>query len=310
MKRLLWIALALAGAFALLGWLRPQWMLSAWLRTQAWAAGASVHTLEVEGWRWRYLEAGAGARTLVLLHGFTGMKENWLPLLPYLSQRYRILVPDLLHTNPAQRRADMDLGYAAQAARLNAFIGGLADGPVVIVGHSMGGGIAAVYAAEHTDRVDALVLVAAGGVRFADNEFALAVLRGENPFAVSDRDSLDRYLRTVFIDPPATPWPFDRALIKSRLRDAGFEQRMLDAIGRGPDAFVPGERADDIEAPTLLLWCREDRVVDRSAAALYAERIPGSEIRTLDGCNHMPMAEQPEATAAAIEAFLTEHPPH
>jgi abhydrolase domain-containing protein 6 len=168
----------------------------------------------------------------------------------------------------------------------------------------MGGGIAAVLAARHPELVSKLVLMDAGGVLFRENAFGRAVVAGENPFAVSDRASLDRFFRTVFVEPPFVPWPADRALIARRIADAGFETRVLDAIGRGSDAFLPQREAATIRTPTLLLWCRADRVIDVSGADLYRTAIRGSVVALLEGCNHMPMMERPVETAAALKEFL------
>jgi abhydrolase domain-containing protein 6 len=168
----------------------------------------------------------------------------------------------------------------------------------------MGGGIAAVLAARHPDAIASLVLMDAGGARFRENAFASAVLRGENPFAVQDRTSLDRYLGTVFDAPPFVPWPADRALIARRIADREFETGVLDRIGRGPDAFQPLAEAARIATPTLLLWCRADRVIDVSASDLYRAAIRGSVLQLMEGCNHMPMMERPAETAALLEEFL------
>ena len=299
---LLGLALATAGAIVLAA-LRPQWVLEAEFARQRWQAGASERRHPRDADRIVYLEAGAGP-TLVLVHGFTGSKENWLPLIPHLSARYRVLAPDLPGWGDSARHAGADYGFAAQAERLNAWLSEIDDGPVVLVGHSMGGGIAAILAARYPHRVSQLVLMDAGGARFRENAFGRAVIEGQNPFSVHDRATLDRYLGTVFDRPPFVPWPADRALIARRIADADFETQVLDAIGRGPDAFLPLREAGRIQAPTLLLWCRDDRVIDVSAADLYRAAIRGSVVSLLTGCNHMPMMERPVETAAALEEFL------
>lgn len=252
-----------------------------------------------------YLTAGQGDGAPVLyLHGFTGMKENWLPLMAAMGHATIQYAPDLPGWGESERRDEHAHDFASQAERLVAFIDTAIGRPVDLVGHSMGGGVAAVLAARHPDRIRRLVLVDAAGVRFADNPFGLAVLAGENPFAVVDVAGFERFLALVFECPPRVPPRIARWLVRRRLADAPFEQRVLEAIGRGPGAFLPEREAAGIRAATLLLWCREDRVVDSSAAGIYAAIIPGSRTVLLDGCGHMPMMENTAAMAAALKEFL------
>lgn len=303
----LWLSLALMlllAALALLAW-KPGLALRAVFAAERRRAHASIASLDAAGHRWRYFESGAAgdAGTLVLVHGFTGFKENWLPLMRRLYPRHRILAPDLPGWGESERRADADYGYAAQAERLAAFLRATTTAPVALVGHSMGGAVAALLAARHPRLVARLVLMDAAGVRFDDNEFGLAILRGEHPFGVGDRGELRRYLALLFERPPRVPWPASAALVRRRRADADFEQAVLAAL-RGDEAFLPGEEAAKIRVPTLLLWNRDDRVIDASAARLYAERLPDARIVLLDGGGHMPMMERPADTARAIEEFL------
>ena len=252
-----------------------------------------------------YLKAGHGTGVPVLyVHGFTGMKENWLPLMAGIGRAQMQYAPDLPGWGDSERRAGLDYGYAAQADRLLEFIDRIIGGPVDLVGHSMGGGIAAVLAARYPGKVRRLGLLDAAGVRFADNTFGQAVLDGHNPFGVTDVASLQRYLALVLERPPWVPQRLARWMVRRRIADTGFEQSVLDRIGRGPDAFLPEREASAITLPTLLLWCRNDRVVDPSAAAIYAAIIPDSRIVLVDGSGHMPMLESTAATVAALKEFL------
>ena len=157
----------------------------------------------------------------------------------------------------------------------------------------------------------ALLLVLLGGVGFLAYQQRAVLIRlytgmtqGGGTKGPVTPNPLKRYLATVFESPPFVPWPIDQALVDRRIADAGFEQRVLDAIARGDQAFLPGQLAPDIEAQTLLLWCRDDRVIDPSAATIWAAGLQLSRTVMLDGCNHMPMMEQPEATAASLREFL------
>ena len=118
------------------------------------------------------------------------------------------------------------------------------------------------------------------------------------------RAELHRYLGIVFAKPPFVPWPADEAIVRQRRRDVAFEQGVLDRIGRGPEAFSLQEELGAIRAPVLLLWCRDDRVIDFSAADIFERGIARSKTVLLDGCGHMPMMAKPGQVAASMKAFV------
>ncbi|WP_395625188.1 alpha/beta fold hydrolase [Thermomonas sp.] len=274
-------------------------------------AGLSRGTVEAAGHRWVYAqrEAGGGdAPTIVMLHGYTGSKENWYPLARELDGGYRLLIPDLPGWGESERKPGAVYGFPEQAANVAAFIRATSPGrPVLLLGHSMGGGIAALAAARYPREIAQVGLLDAAGVRFRENPFGLDVLAGGNPFAVDDEASLRRYIDIVFHDAnakPWLPWPATTGLIRKRRADAAFEQGVLDRIGRSSESLLPGEEAARIRQPALLLWCRQDAVIDASALDLYAQRIPQARKVLLEGCGHMSLMERPREVAEAVVALL------
>lgn len=306
------VAAVLVCTLALWAWRDPMVPLRAGMAMQGGWIGLSERHAVIDDHRWVYDERDGkdpAAPTVVMVHGFTGSKENWYPLAESLRGPYRLVIPDLPGWGESQRLAGADYGFKAQAARLAAFLSHVRrDGsPVVLLGHSMGGGIVAIVAAEHPDLVARVALIDAAGVRFNDNVFGTEVLAGKNPFGVHDAASLQRYLDTVFHDraaQPAIPWPASKAVIDWRIAQAPFEQQVLDRIGRSDERFLPGERAASIRQPALLLWCRQDRVIDPSAMALYARKIPQAMQVSLDGCGHMSIMEKPDEVAAAVAQLI------
>ena len=295
---------------------KPYLLVRAQFERQRVIAGLDEAEVTVAGHRVVYAfsdDAPPGAPTLVMLHGFTGSKENWYPVAERLRGRYRLLVPDLPGWGESERKPGTDYGFVTQGDRVAAFIDQVAwrrgrpQGEIVLLGHSMGGGIAALTAARHPQLVDRVALLNAAGVRFSENQFGLDVLAGRNPFSVEDRDSLRRYIDTVFhreAAKPWIPWPASRGLIAYRRDAAIFEQSVLDSIGRGPDSFAPGEAAADIQQPVLLLAGRQDSVIDASAVDLYAARMPQATKVLLDDCGHMSLVEQPAAVTAAVNQLI------
>ncbi len=297
----------------------PYLLVRAQFQRQRVLAGLDVAEVTAAGHRWVYahsdavvVDATADATvdgpTVVMLHGFTGSKENWYPLAAKLQGKYRLLVPDLPGWGESERQQGVDYGFGAQAQRVAAFIRALSPGkPVVLLGHSMGGGIAALVAARYPALVSKVGLLDSAGVRFDENQFGLDVLAGKNPFAVSDAASLQRYIDTVFHRQqakPWIPWPASSGLIRMRKRDAAFEQSVLDGIGRGPEQFAPGEEAGNIRQPALLLWGRQDAVIDPSAMALFAARMPHAQQVLVNDAGHMSLMEQPALVADAVVQLI------
>lgn len=295
-------------------WRWPDRVIGLQYRRQRRALGFTSHRIRVDGHDIRYVERAAAqvdAPCVVMIHGYTGSKENWYPLAARLGTRYRLLMPDLPGWGQSQRIAGQDYGFSAQAEHVAALLRALGDAPVVLLGHSMGGGIAALVAARHPERVSHLVLIDAAGVEFADNTFGLDVLAGRNPFAVSDRASLERYLDVLFHDRgarPAMPWPGPWLLCTLRRREADFEQSVLERIGRSEERFLPWQQATRIRQPALLAWGRHDRVIDPSAMALYAQQIPQARTLWLERSGHMTVMEEPAALADAVVALIEEEP--
>jgi len=314
-KRFLVIAvLSIAALFAIAAvalWRDPFLLVRGEFARQRVAAGLSRASVEAAGHRWSYAYREAddpGAPTVVMIHGFTGSKENWYPLAAALGGRYRLLIPDLPGWGESERKPGAVYGFTEQAANVDAFVRALSPGtPVVLLGHSMGGGVAALAAARYPREIAKVGLLDAAGVRFKDNQFGLDVLAGRNPFAVEDDASLQRYIDIVFHDArakPWLPWPASTAIIRKRRADAEFEQGVLARIGRSEESLLPGEEAANIRQPTLLLWCRQDAVIDASALELYAQRIPQARKVLLDGCGHMSLMERPAEVADAVAALV------
>ncbi|HWO74154.1 MAG TPA: alpha/beta hydrolase, partial [Dehalococcoidia bacterium] len=111
----------------------------------------------------RYYEAGSGYPTL-LLHGagFESGGDSWLGVMDLLADRYRVLAPDSLNWGPGDV-FDQEFSFAYLVDHVREFMDVLGIAKANVVGHSMGGWIATLLAYESPERVNKLVLVAAGG---------------------------------------------------------------------------------------------------------------------------------------------------
>lgn len=277
---------------------------------QAWQADLRTRTVPVGATHWVYYEGGRGP-TLVLLHGFGGSRENWLPTARYLSRSFHLIIPDLPGYGASSRIPGADAGVHAQARRLAGFVDALKLQHFALAGHSMGGAIAGVYAAAHPDRVFALALLDSAGLPFQPNAFARAVAAGQNPFAYADRAQFARFMRLIFATPPYVPPRIADVLIAHNVAAQPFLDAALARL-RAPadaDALVPV--LPRLTMPVLGLWCNDDRVIGPSALdALRKGLVAAPQIGTslLNGCGHMPIMEEPRATADALTRFLIGSP--
>jgi abhydrolase domain-containing protein 6 len=305
LRIILSLLLAPLAALALIYWITPLWLLEADYARLRWQSGLAERTIALDDHRWRYLEGGQGP-TLVLVHGFTGSKENWLLAAPFLRE-FRILAPDLPGWGASERLADADYGIRAQAARLKAFLDALDVEDAVLVGHSMGGHIAGVLASEHPERLRALVLMNSAGVAFQENGFARRLAAGDNPFDVDSPQAFDAWLDQLFVVRPWAPQRVIHALGAQQIAQRDFLNALMDQLARGPDAYLLQARLPAIHLPTLVFWCDTDRLLDVSSVHVLQAGLHDVRSRILGGCGHMPMMEKPVETAALLGTFAREY---
>src|SRR5664279_5198934 len=114
-------------------------------------------TVIVHGHDRAYTLAGSGP-ALLLLHGIGSERQTWAPVLPLLAEHFTVIAPDLLgHGASAKPRADYSV--AAYANGMRDLLDVLGIERATVVGHSLGGGVAAQIAYQYPERCERLVLV-------------------------------------------------------------------------------------------------------------------------------------------------------
>src|SRR3954454_56401 len=113
--------------------------------------------------RYRTAASAPDNPVLVLVHGVAGSSQTWEEVIPALARDYTVIAPDLLgHGESAKPRGDYSLG--AYASGLRDLLAVLGHDRATVVGHSLGGGIAMVFAYQIPERTERLVLVDSGGL--------------------------------------------------------------------------------------------------------------------------------------------------
>lgn len=285
----------------------PQWLLRAAEMVQAQRAGLQVKSVQAGDTRWTYYEGGKDdGPTLVLLHGYMGSKETWLPMAPSLTPNFHVIIPDLPGWGRSTRIVDADYGYSAQAKRLHEFVEALHLGGIALAGHSMGGAIAGLYASEHPHDVGALVLIDSAGAPFKDNAFTRELKAGRNPFDLQNRADFDRLEKDLFAHPPWLPPRIEDVFVDRSIRDRRFDDRVLKEIVSPGQRDVLTTALPKVAAPTLAIWCRQDKIIDISALDAIRNALtsaPRISVTEFNDCGHMSIMERARESADAITRF-------
>lgn len=271
------------------------------------AAGLAEREATVDGRTVAYLEREGDGPTVVLIHGFGASKDAWLGFVDAFPEGPRVLVPDLAGHGGSAR--DLAVAYDAPrlAAEVGAWLDAVAPGPVHVAGNSLGGEVAALLALDRPEAVRTLALYDPAGVLppVPSLRDSLA-LTGDNPLIPTTREAYDRFLDLAFVGDPGIPGPARDVLVVDYVRRAPFLRDLFDALAADPGLLRP--QLGEIRQPTLLVWGAGDRVIDPSAASVWAEGLPNETLQVLPEVGHAPMMERAEATAEAFAAFVRQHP--
>ena len=266
------------------------------------AAQVSAQTpkeITIYGQKIHYVEAGSGTTNVILLHGLGGSSQVWQFNIGPLAEKYHVFVPDQIGFGKSDKPL-VNYRIRTYVDFLDQFCKQLKIERATLVGNSMGGWIAAIYAATYPDRVDKLVLADAAGYA-PPKDFDTRTFFGLNP---TTREGMKVLSAKVFYN-------------KAFLSDAAIDQAMAARFAAGDgftiksitESIIRGEDfLDDvvktIKRPTLIVWGREDGLVPLSEGERFHKDIAGSTLLVFDQCGHVPNIEKAGEFNAAVIKFL------
>jgi abhydrolase domain-containing protein 6 len=266
------------------------------------ASGLKRHVIQVGDHRIVYSEGGHG-EPVVLLHGFGASADSWNRFARALTKRYHVIAPDQPGWGASTRLETASYGYPAQLDRLHQFLSVLGLKRVHLVGHSMGGFISCAYAARYPDEVITLGLIAPHGMAEPEpSELARSVAQGDNWLVASSYPEYNRLLNKVFARRPHAPKAVVRYLAGHAIRNSAKSAKIFAEMQTNDPPLA--ELLPKIEAPTLIVWGDQDRVLHVSCADLFRKGIKNSELLVQPGIGHMPLIESARECANAWLAFV------
>ena len=247
----------------------------------------------------RYLEAGSGP-TVILLHGLGGSTQNWLYNVGPLSQQFRVIVPDQIGFGRSARPM-INYRVRTYVDFLEQFCRTLNIERATLVGNSMGGWVAAHFASAFPEKVDRLVLADATGYAPPPG-FDYKSLYGLNP---STREGMKQMIGKVFFNKAfSSDAMVDQTLAMRMTANDGYTiNSLIESVGRGED-FLESKQLQQIKAPTLIIWGRQDGLTLLAEGERFKKDIPNSKLVVFDQCGHFPQLEKAGEFNAAVLEFL------
>ena len=244
------------------------------------------------------------APPLVLLHGFDSSALEYRRLAPLLAEGGRdVYVPDILGWGFSAHDDLQTFTPAAKMAHLQAFVRTVVGQPCVAVGASLGGALAITLSVESPSLVSRVVLIDAQG--FIDGDGPKDIPDAVAGFGVGVLKSVPLRMFANLIaykDKGFATWDAMRC---GRLHcfSASWERASISFLKSG--GFVVSDKVPRVTQPTLVLWGRNDEILEPSTADKFLEQLPNCRgLRWIEDCGHVPHLEKPAEAAREILAFL------
>jgi pimeloyl-ACP methyl ester carboxylesterase len=243
---------------------------------------------------------------VVLIHGYTDNARDWVPMLPFVSKDFRLILVDLRGHG---KSAKPDCCYTRFdfAYDIVLLLDQLKIQKAHVVGHSLGSIIGQTLAEFWPERVDRAVLISStGGIApHARNkppafDFPAQIRQLKQPIEA------DSAFMIAWWD---SPTPVDADFIRrERIDSAAIPLQVWLAV---LDQCLAGNRYEELQgslprlhAPTLLIWGAKDPIMEEPARASLRRALPSAQVRIFDGLGHNPFWEQPASVAQSINSFL------
>ena len=248
------------------------------------------HTI-IEENGFKYVEEGEG-EVLMLLHGLFGALSNFYDIIEGFKKTHKVVIPILpLYDMPIEETTVG--GYVNYVERFVAYKN---YDKVIVLGNSLGGHIALIYALANQEKIRGVVLTGSSGL------FESAM--GDSYPKRGDYDYIKKKAELTFYDPKFA----SKELVDELFDIVNDRNKVIRVLATAKSAIRQNlaEEVSKITAPTLLIWGNNDTITPPFVGEEFHKLIPNSQLFFIDKCGHAPMMEQPEEFNRYLGKFLNE----
>lgn len=251
-----------------------------------------------------YLEAGQG-EPVILLHGvgFFSGGDYWIANMADLSRQFHVFAPDFVGWGNGDR-LDVEYSFAYLVDFVREFQDAIGVDAAHIVGHSMGGWVAALFGYESPNRVETLTLVGSGGM-------STRTLSTMTAFVPPTREAILAHVKETMHADEVSPVELADSWYQRTQLPGAVEsyQKILNHMNNPVHRarYHLRRRLPYIRRPTLIIWGEDDKVNDLSMGQEMQSLIPDSELVIIPGGHFCP-SETPKQFNTQLIQFLQRHP--
>ncbi|MEO7177006.1 MAG: alpha/beta hydrolase [Saprospiraceae bacterium] len=238
----------------------------------------------------KYIETSPGKPVLLLLHGLFGALSNFEGIIDRFSPTHNVVIPML----PIYELPLLNAGLSGLVDHVKRFVEMKDYHNINVMGNSLGGHIAILYALQSQDRLDSITLTGSSGL-FENSLGSTFPKRGNYEFIKNKTGE-------TFYDP---------ATATTELVDEVFDivndrNKVIRVIATAKSAVRHNlaDKLHNIKIPTLLIWGKQDTITPPFVAEQFKELIKGSQLHFIDLCGHAPMMEKPKEFNDLLANFL------
>ena len=268
-------------------------------------------TVTLDGVNVHYVQAGEGP-VVLLLHGLATSLATWCRnIQPLADAGFTVLAPDLPGHGDSDKPETLNYDPTAGAALIDHFLTSLGVDRSTVVGNSAGGLVVALYALNHPQKVDRLVLVASGGLGRRVSWFlrvlSLPIL-GELLYQPWLHDMMGINKRIFYQAPPGLDEVLAelhrvRSLPGSRRAALRSIRSSINYWGLREQRYIL-DRLKQLPVPLLTVWGENDIIIPVSHADSVRRVLPNSLVHTIPQCGHWPHMEKAEEFNDLLTRFL------
>lgn len=286
-------------------------ILQQYLEHERQIAGLNSKTLKVGDITWKYSEGGSTQKpSILLIHGLVGNRDNWNKVAQYLTPYYHVIIPDLPTNYDTQIPKKLDVSVPNVSSELRQFAEAIhIENNLNIAGHSLGGSIATFYASQYPFDTQSLFLLSSAGIyKNASTSYARNPSTLKN-LIVTKTGDLDGILLKLMQSPPKISKDIKSAQEIRLIAQTLQTTQLVDQVVKLNQIYTQetfARLARTVEAPTLILWGKQDQIINYEVANELQLLIKRAEKPIiLNNVGHMPIWEAEHLVAQYYLPFLS-----